>query len=150
MAVTPVRDDHHVVRHCKKRLTIRQAGQIVGVFPEAFQLRPATETREQETYLSAVYFEFFDGDNATRLISCCAAFEMQILPKDCLMRLCVGTIKEQGRKRQRSLRVTHEPYQANLAYAAIRGLPTSGDPELEHLLATVAVLELTEASVVLR
>jgi hypothetical protein len=146
MAVTPINDDHHVVRHCKKKLTIRDQGVIIGVFPEAFQLRPATATREQETYLSAVYFEYFAGDDTAKLKACCAAITMELLPRDCLMKLCVGTIKEQGRKRKMALRVTHEPYDQNPAYSAIRGLPLKGDDELANLLATVAVLETTEVA----
>jgi hypothetical protein len=69
--------------------------------------------------------------------------------KDGLMRLNAGLIREQGKKRERSLRVTHEPAPACASYAAIRGLPEKTDHELAGLLASMAILETLEVAVVL-
>lgn len=149
MAVKSIDDEHHVVRHCKKRLLIREAGKIVSVYPEAFHLRPATEGFAKEDSLSVIYYEFFDGAAEVRMKECCAALTLEVRPKDGLIRLNVGLIKEQGRKRERRLRVTHEPEPTCPAYAAIRGLPEKPDDELATLIANLAIVEALEASAVI-
>src|SRR5712692_7596048 len=99
MAVRPIHDKHHVVRHCRKRLLIRDGAKIVSVYPEAFHLRPASGIFPKEDYLSAVYYEFFEGGNHDRIKACCTALPLNKAPKDGLIRLNVHLIKEQGRKR---------------------------------------------------
>jgi hypothetical protein len=142
--VTNVPDDHHVVRHCKNRLIIRESDEIKGVFPEAFHLRPATQSRRQETYLSAIYYEHFAAQG--RMKACCAALPLTPKDKDGLMRLSVKGIKEQGARKSITIRVTHEPTKTCAAYSAIRGLPIDNDDELAGLLATLALIETVQVS----
>jgi len=121
----------------------------VGVFPEAFHLRPASATRPAETYLSSVYYEYFDGTPEEQMKACCAAIPLTPKPKDSLLRLNAGRIREQGQKVKKPLRVTHEGKPESPAYAAIRGIPLKPDDELSSLLATLAIIETTEVSAVL-
>jgi len=116
------------------------------VFSEAFHLRKATADREQEKYLSAIYYEYFDGEHPARMKACCGALAFKPKAKDGLIRMQARAVKEQGKKRDLSLRVTHEPKDHSPAYAAIRGIPIETDDELSDLLATVAVLEVIEVS----
>jgi hypothetical protein len=121
--------NHHIVRFCKKRLLIRDGDRIIGVHPELFHLRPPSETEPQETTLSAVYYEFFNGTPVERMKKCHESICVSLTskPKDGLARLNVGLIKEQGLKRSRSLRVTHEGEESNPAYSFKRdscGKPT--------------------------
>jgi hypothetical protein len=148
LPVTTIADAHHVIRHCKSRLLIKQDNKIVGVFPELFHLRPASDTRQQETYLSSVYYEFFEGDPVARMRSCCDAIPLKPKPKDGLVRLNVGRVKEQGQKVRKQLRVTHEGKAGSPAYAAIRGIPERPDDELSSLLATLAIIETIEVSLI--
>ena len=146
MAAINIDDAHHVVRHCKNRLLIRKNNVIVGVFPELFHLRPASDTRPQEKYLSSVYYEFFDGEPIARMKACCKAIPFTPKPKDGLVRLNVGRVKEQGKKVKKPLRVTHEGKAHSPAYAAIRGVPEKPHDELSSLIATLAVIETLEVS----
>jgi hypothetical protein len=146
MAVKNIPDEHHVVRYCKKNLTIREDGTIIGVFPEMFHLRAATPTRKQEEYLSAVYYEHFRGTPSERMKACRGGIQLSLTPKDALVRLNVKAVKEQGAKRKRSLRVTHEPSKECPSYAAIRQLPVEPDDELCNLLASLAVVEIVQVS----
>jgi hypothetical protein len=76
--------------------------------------------------------------------SCRDAIRLKPKPKDALVRLKVGKIKQQGTRRSRALRVTHEPTKTSPGYSAIRGLPIRHDGELCALLANLAVVEVTE------
>ena len=146
MAVTNIPDDHHVVRHCKNRVLIRVNGAVTGVYPEAFHLRPKTDKREQEKYLSAVYYENFTGSPPEMMKACCAALPLKEKSRDGLARVNVRKAKDAGKKQNKSLRVTHEPKKGNQAYAAIRGIPENIQDELFNLLATTAVVETIEVS----
>lgn len=146
MNVVKIPDEHHVVRYCKKRLLIRDEGEIIGVFPELFHLRPASPTREQEKYLSAVYYEYFNGSSALQMAKCRDALPLTPKPKDALVRLSALSVREQGKKRKLSLRVTHEAKRRAAAYAAIRGIPIVPDQQLSGLLANFAVVEVIEVS----
>ena len=144
--------DHHFVKHCKNRELIREQGNIIGMHPEAFVLRPGDAKFPEEKWLSGLYFEFFDGTDAEKLCACCHFIPIEMKKKDALCRMKVGAIKEEGQKRSRSLRVMHQPEKESLGYAAIHGLPKSSDPpddELALLLATLAILETTEIATIL-
>jgi hypothetical protein len=148
LATNPIDDKHHVARHVRARLVLRQNGKAVACFPQAFELRPATPTREAETYLSASWFEFFDGDWEARLKATLAEISgyLSVKPKDALAIANVGNIKEVGANRGAKLRVLHEPDPPLMpAYAAIRGV-RSDDAELIELLAAEAFAETVEVS----
>jgi hypothetical protein len=74
---------------------------------------------------------------------------MQIKPKDALVRMKAGSIKAQGNKRSRSLRVRHEPSVECLGYAVVHGLPVETDDELCALLAAEPVKELVEVRAII-
>lgn len=148
MPVTNIPNDHHVVRHCKKRQTIRENGEIIGIFPDAFLLRPASPPLrpEPETYLSTVYFEHFEGDDDQRIRSCKDALAFQPKPEDALARLQVAKIKLPFDKASLRIRVTHEPKRTNSSYSAIR--PQRLDEELAAQIASSAVVKITKASAI--
>jgi hypothetical protein len=146
MAVSNIADDHHFVKHCKNKLAIRENGKVVSVHPEAFELRAASGKYTQEKTLSGVYYEFCDGNSAEKLCACCHFIQIEVKPKDVLIRMNAALIREQGKKRSRSLRVTHEPDNDCLAYAAVHGIPVIADDELNGLLKSLAVLEICEIS----
>jgi hypothetical protein len=139
-----IHDDHHFVKFCKNRVLIRENGIPIGVHPAAFELRgPTAEFPDPEKTLSGVYYEFFDGGADEKITACYHFIDMDIKAKDALARMRVGLVKEQGKKRSRSLRVRHEPFAACLGYAALHGLPKwkDTDDELCKLLASVSVVE---------
>jgi hypothetical protein len=150
MAVRPIPDEHHVVRHCKKRATIRENGQLIGVYPEAFLLRSANPPLrpKPEDYLSCNYYEHFVGTVAEMMKSCCLALSFQPKPLDAMARLNVNRIKECFKKHSVSVRVTHEPNRGSPSYAAIR--PGKIDNPIAGLLSTVAVVELVSVVDALR
>lgn len=142
MAVQPIPDEHHVVRHSKKRETIRENGQIIGVYPQTFFLRGANPPLrpEPEKYLSCNYYEHFAGTALEKMKSCCEALAFQPKPVDAMVRLNVGLVKDCFKKHTVPVRVTHEPKQHSPSYSAIR--PGKIDDAIAGLLATVAVVQL--------
>ena len=150
MAITAIADEQHVARHVRSRLLQRQNGNVVGCFPQAFELRAATATREAETYLSASWLEFFVGDRATKLRQTLLEMRnyLEVKAKDALAIANVGKIKEVGRVRNTRLRVLHEPAPPLApAYAAIRGLRRD-DTEILGLLAAEAVADMVEIAAI--
>lgn len=146
MSVTNIPDDHHVVRHCKKRQTIRENGVIIGIFPDAFLLRPASPPQRPlpETYLSTIYFEHFEGNDDEKMRGCKSALAFQPKPEDALAQLQVAKIKAPFDKASLGIRVTHEPKRANSSYSAIR--PQRLDEELAAQIASSAVVKIAKVS----
>jgi hypothetical protein len=145
MKPSNIRDDHHFVKFCKQRELIREGENVIGVYPQAFALRaPTSQFPDPEKTLSGVYYEFFEGQEPEKITACLPFINMNIKPKDALARMGVGLIKEQGKKRSRSLRVRHEPEDVCLAYAALQGLPkyNETDDELCALLAAVSIVQI--------
>jgi hypothetical protein len=148
MKAANIQDDHHFVKFCKQKDLIRENGKPIGLQPWAFALRKPTQLHpEQEKTASGMYYEFFDGTGDERMCACFHFIDMEIKRKDALVRLEVGSIKAQGEKRSRSLRVRHEPLPGCLGYAALHGLPVDTDDELCALLANEPVKELFEVAV---
>ncbi len=145
--------DHHFLKHCKNSQLIRENGAIIGVWPEAFELRAAdAKFPEEEKWLSGQYYEFLDGTHQEKLCACCHFIHIEMKKKDALCRMNIGKIKEQGQKRSKSLRVQHQPDPLSPAYAGLHGLPKaseSKDDELLSLLAKLAVVDFTEISAIL-
>lgn len=149
MAVRPIPDEHHVVRHCKKRETIREDGILIGMHPAAFNLRPANPPvrPEAEKYLSCTYYEHFVGSAAEMMKRCCQALSFRPKENDGMIRLNVAKIKTCFQKYSTPVRITHEPKPASPSYAAIR--PGKIDNPIAGLLATLAVVEMVSVSEVL-
>lgn len=142
MSVQPIPDDHHVVRHCKKRETIRDNGVVVGVYPQTFLLRPANPPHrlQPEKYLSCNYYEYFEGDPTAKMKSCCEGLAFKPKPLDAMVRLNVGLVKDCFKKHAVPVRVTHEPNKRSTSYSAIRAAKI--DEQIAGLLATTAIVEV--------
>lgn len=113
-------DAHHVVRHCPKNRTIRVDGQVVGVIPRLFELRVA----KNEKYLSACYFEYFDGTDAERISKCIDATPREVKDVDYMVLMNVGKTKEIAQRCRHKIRILHETaHRTNPAYARIKGVP---------------------------
>jgi hypothetical protein len=144
MAVKNIPDDHHVVRHCKKRQTIRENGVAIRIFPEAFLLRPANPPLrpEPEIYLSTSYYEHYSGTPQQMMAQCCAA--LAFVPKngDSMARLNAGLLREVFKKQKTGVRVTHEGKRSNPGYAAIR--PAKVDQAIAAMIAGMAVVEIAD------
>ncbi|WP_426532631.1 hypothetical protein [Bradyrhizobium sp. McL0615] len=134
-------DEHHIVRHCKKKFLIYKDGEVVGVQPEALELRPPSPERKQETYLSAVHYEHFAGDHPARMKSCCEATPLQPKPEDRLLLINAGLLKRHGTYDRYKVRALHMPKADRKSYAGIHGLPTKADANLNNRLLTQCVLE---------
>jgi hypothetical protein len=133
---TPIVPEHHVARHCRNRHIIKdEDGRAISVFDDAFALR------QQETYLSAGWMEFFTGDRSTQLsqLRDTMAAAREIKPKDGLAIMNVGRIIDAGQSRSLRIRVLHEPNAQNPAYAAIRGIPRDHQEILEALATDTVV-----------
>jgi hypothetical protein len=141
MAYSPMADEHHVVRHCKKKFLIWKDGEVVGVQPEAFALRPPSKDRDQETYLSAVHYEHFEGHHLARMKSCCEATPLQPKPEDRLLLISAGLLRKHGTYDRCKVRALHMPKADRKSYAGIHGLPIETDADLNNRLLTQCVLE---------
>ena len=117
---TPITAEHHVARHCRNRHIIKDPeGRPISVFGDAFALR------ENETYLSAGWVEFYPGKRLGQLAQLrnAMAAAREIKQKDGLAVMNVGKILQAGRTQSVRVRVLHEAKPENPAYAAIRGIP---------------------------
>jgi hypothetical protein len=144
MPVTNIPDEHHVVRHCRKKLTIRENGVVIGIHPAAFHFRPANPPLrpKAEDYLSTVYFEFFNGQ-PDQLKLCSRALAFQLKPNDAMARLNVGLLKAPFNDKNIKIRVTHEGGgKHHPAYSAIR--PGMLNDLLCSIVATTAIVEVKE------
>jgi hypothetical protein len=144
MAYKPIVDEHHVVRHCKKRNLVVRDDKIVDIFPEAFLLREDKD----ETYLSANYVEYFAGSRDVQIKSCLSDLHITPKPKDGLMRLNVGEMKSAGLRQNVKLQVLHKGGTSS-SYSGIFGMPR--DPQdrvLASLLASLAKNDTRQISAI--
>lgn len=147
MGVRPLTDDDHVVRHCPQRHLIIENGEVLGVFADAFSLRPAKGDRPAETYLSTTWLEFFGSvprrEQLRQTAACLRAAGREVKGSHGLAVCSVRAIIAAGAQRSSKLRVLYEPIAENPAYSAIRGLPPDNrDIELLELLARDACAEV--------
>src|SRR5258708_5450168 len=117
---TPIIAEQHVARHCRNRHIIKDSeGRPISVFGDAFALR------ENETYLSTGWVEFFAGVWRTQLseVRNAMAAGRETKPKDGLAVMNVGKLQDAAGARSVRVRVLHEPNETNPAYTAVRGIP---------------------------
>lgn len=116
MRSSPIADDHHVVRHIKKSWMEIIDDQNI-IIPQAFEL-----TEKDEGYLSAAWLEHCPGGAVVQLTSVlqCMRTTRTIKSKEGLAVGNVGRIKACCNKFGKKVRVQHEPFGDNLAYAAVR------------------------------
>lgn len=142
MAKSYLPDEDHVVRHCASQLLIRDGDHVVGIFPQAFQLK------DGETYLSSSWLEFFPGSRSDRLRQVIAAMRKArtVRPSHGFAVGNVSAVKDACSSFDMKIRVVHEPSakNPNPAYTAIRNY-RSDEIELLELLASDAWSDLVEA-----
>lgn len=142
MAIKYLPDEDHVVRHVSSQLLIREDDQVVGCFPQAFELRPG------ERYLSASWLEYFPGNLMERrkAVVAAVAAARSVRPSHGFAFGNVGEVKDACSAFGMRIRVIHEPDSSNPnpAYTAIRNFK-SDDIELLQLLAAEAWAEVVEA-----
>lgn len=152
---TPVPDQHHVVRFCKRRLTIRKDDKVIGLFSDALFLRKDVKGTGPERYLSCVYYEYFDGNGCLRMLSCEDA--TRVIGKkadDAMFRLSVEGIRKEGASRRRRITIWHKPDDTeNPAYGGMDGFPLEPDLELvqnilEYALVELATIEEIKAGII--
>jgi hypothetical protein len=125
-------DDHHLVRHLRESEIDNQEGMLLA-FPQAFALRPG------ETYLSNAWLEFFEGSSDKQLSGVVAMMSKTRAVKSHhgLAIGCVGDIKDACLSFDQKVGILHEPFDDNLAYAAVRRIKTD-EAQLLELLAQEA------------
>lgn len=116
MASSYVPEGDSVVRHCPSQLCIWDEEVMVGVFPQAFELRM------DEEYLSTSWLEYFPGSRSERLKATVKAFSaMRTVKKRHGMAIGnVGSIKNACNSFGLKVRIVNEPDILNPAYTAIR------------------------------
>lgn len=144
MKLVRIEDGNSVVRHCKRKDCIRDGDKVVGVFPSVFYLRTKVGAENApEKFLSAIYYEFFDGSAADRMKACMDATPVALKVGEAMVRLGAAEIRAEGNAANRPLRVTHEAsHKLVPSKARIEGLPIPPDEELASGLAVRAVIDI--------
>jgi hypothetical protein len=126
--ISSLDDNHHLVRHIRESEIDDQEGCLLA-FPQAFALRPG------ETYLSNGWLEFFDGAIDAQLSGIAAMMSKTraVKARHALAIGCVGDIRDVCQSFDQKVRILHEPFEDNLAYAAVRRINTDESQLLELL-----------------
>jgi hypothetical protein len=119
-----VSPDHHVARYCNPQRVIRDpvTKQVIGVFPQAFELR----TARKETYVSAYCMETFSADDLkVQFEGVLAALrrKLTVAQAAVLARLHAGLVVEAGVRCSLQIRVRDRSSGANPGYCGIEGMP---------------------------
>jgi hypothetical protein len=142
MATKYLPDEHHVIRHLRSQLLIKEGDQVIGCFPQAFELKPA------EKYLSASWLEFYPGTPRQQTVAVIAGIgnAREVRRSHGFALGNVGAVKEACGSFGQKIRVIHEPSKdnPNPAYTAIRRF-RSDDLQLLELLAGEAWSRVIEA-----
>lgn len=136
MTQTRLKTNHHVVRHVPKQKWRIINGRSV-VFTDAFRLRSkerlkAPHNKKDETSLSCVWCEYFDGDETAQVRQCmnqlCAG-GYTVKPNAGAARCNVGALEKCGRKHNLPIRIMHKPNRANPAKASMDGMSIGNQSE---------------------
>lgn len=102
---------------------------VIGVNPDAFLHREATEHRPAEEYLSATWSEFFHADADAGLAASVAMFRacLKVHKQDGYAIGRVGPIKAACSDFNATIRVIHEPHPPNDAHVAVRRVPRDNE-----------------------
>jgi hypothetical protein len=121
-------DNHHLVRHIRESEIDDQEGHLLA-FPQAFALRTG------ETYLSNGWLEFFDGAIDAQLSGIAAMMSRTraVKARHALAIGRVGNIRDACKSFDQRVRILHEPFEDNLAYAVVRRINTDESQLLELL-----------------
>lgn len=137
---------HHVVRYCKRRLAIRDQGRVVGVFPEFFCLRESVPPMGgAETFLSAVYYEYFEGDHSRRMSQCARAMPFAVPKGSALVQIDAEAVRAEGKAQRITLRVSHEADNKSVpSKARIDGIPVPAKERLASALCERTIVDIAE------
>jgi hypothetical protein len=139
--VETLADEQSILRHvAPARLRKDEDGKVVGVFLQAFELRP------KEDYLSAAWVEYFQlGDDAANVAAAVEEFKknLKIKPTHRFVRGNVGRIREACNTYNQKVRISHEPLANFDSHASVRQISTDSS-ELLELLAEEAWAELLD------
>jgi hypothetical protein len=127
----------HAARYCHHQRVIRDpvTSQILGVFPQAFELRP----KIKETYLSLNHFECLGGTLNHQYKTILKVLRSKKLPcpaSAALARVNAGAIIACGNECGHSLRLRPRPRPTDPSYVGLEGLPL--DNSDQALLAKLA------------
>lgn len=139
--------EDHVARYCNPQRVIRDPNTnvIIGVFPQAFKLRP----KIKEKYLSSHWMESFSPDVDTQFQEVAAALgkKLTIEPKAAIARLNVGYVIQAGEKKNHSIRIRDQSKPNDPGYSGIYGMPLdNSDAIFLDLLATECCIEVRSVS----
>ena len=142
MAIKSLPDADHIVRHVRAQLVEREGDKVLGVYPQAFELR------ENEPYLSASWLEFYDGnwDEQIKQTIDGVGKARQVKASHAFAIGGVGVIKDACASYEMKIQVLHEPKKENPnpAYVAVRRYQ-SDNLKLLELLAGEAWAHVVEA-----
>ena len=108
----------------------------VGIFPEAFALRPG------ERDLSVCWMEYFKGDKYEQLKQVAEHAELKLNPRHGYGTIGVGTLMQACENHGAKVRIIHEPTDGNPCHSSVHRYPRDND-ELKALLANIAGDNLT-------
>lgn len=134
----------HVARYCNPQRVMRdpQTGAIIGVFPQAFALRPEIK----ESYLSTHWMEFFELDVDAQFQAVVAALRNKlkiVRPEAAVARLNAGCVVQEGVMRGLSIRIRDHSNRNDPGYSGIYGMPRdNSDIEFLALLANECCIEV--------
>ena len=137
-------DGDHVMRYVPwSRLITDETGNILGIFPHAFQLRGG------ETYLSVNWIEYFEGDSERRKCASVLAFRrtLQVGPKSAFGIGNVGEVKKVCSDSGAKARIIHRKRKDNEAHSAIYGIPPDDLNLLQSLAQDVFIEVVRNADV---
>ena len=140
----------HIARYCNHQRVIRDplSDEIVGIYPQAFELREKLKDKSPETYLSASWLEFFRRDAGLdhqfkAALTALRAKHSGVKLRAAFARLNVGRILEIGAERGHNLRVRDRSTSSDPGYASIDNTPlNNSDIELLAVLSPDLALKL--------
>ena len=141
MPPTDIPEENHVMRYVRKRMLHHENGVVLGIFPQALELR------ENETYLSVTWLEHFDPEYETGIIQAAAAIgrQLDVKPKDGFAMAILAKFNAICASSGEKIRVVCEPEDENTGHVAIRRYPRD-NTELFYLLALNAFVDARFAS----
>ncbi len=124
--------EDHVVRYVKPKFVIKgDDGAALGVFPQAFELRP------EEEYLSTSWREFYQGTRVEQLKKVRRDTTLQCASSAVFASVNVGAFHSACTNCSRKVRIIHEPVEGIPAHSSIRQFPKD-DQVLQTQLADLA------------
>lgn len=142
--------EHLIARYCEKNFVIRDPVtlEFKGIFPQAFALKE----KRAERYLSASWFELFEGDMSTKFRSTVNAIRSYLLglsSKGAIAVLKTEKVLKVGQDCGHKLRVADMRTQEKQQYIGISGMPLdNSDDELLGLLESEGCIEVREVAAI--